>query len=154
MDDKTRDLIQQTAHELLAQLQITGAGVEVSEHDETILVTIESEESGLLIGYHGRTLEALQLLMRQIVFKKTGTWIRLTMSIGDYRARREEQLKEIAEQAAEQVISEQEPLIMDELTPAERRIIHLALQNHEQVMSESEGEGRNRRLVIKLKPQA
>jgi len=154
MDEKTRDLIQQTTHELLEQLEIKGAGVEVSEHEETILVTIESEESGLLIGYHGRTLEALQLLLRQIVFKKTGVWIRLTVSIGDYRARREEQLKEIAEQAAEQVVAEQSPLIMDELTPAERRIIHLALQDHEQVMSESEGEGRNRRLVIKLKPQA
>ncbi len=153
MNKDALTLITTLSEELMAQLQIVGSVV-VIEEEAMVRVQIETQEPGILIGYHGRNLEALQLLLGQMVYKKLGNWIRITVSVGDYRERREKQLQELAQSAATRAAEFGEPVVLTELTPAERRIIHLTLQDHAQVMSESEGEGRERRLVIKPRPQA
>jgi spoIIIJ-associated protein len=138
----------QLTQELLNRLQVEGtAGV--TEVEGGLLITIETQEPGILIGYHGRNLESFQLVLGQMLYKALGVWTRITVSVGDYRERREKQLQELAASAAERVTNTQEPVILSDLTPAERRIVHMALQDHATVISESEGEGRNRRLVVK-----
>lgn len=150
MTEKVQQFITGLTQELLQKLTIVGTVV-VEEKDSALRVTIETEDRGVLIGYHGKSLEAFQILLGQLVFKKLGTWVRIIVSVGDYRERRDEQLRLMARNAAEQVITTREPVILPYLSPAERRAIHLELQEHAEVTSESEGEGRDRKLVVKLK---
>ena len=150
MAEKVQQLIVGLAEELLAKLTVIGQ-VTAQEVDGAVHVTIESDDQGILIGRHGKNLESIQILLGQLVYKKLGTWVRIVVSVGDYRARREEQLKAIAESAAERVLSMKEPVVLEYLTPSERRVIHMMFAEHPEVLSESEGEGRDRRLVIKLR---
>ncbi len=142
--------LKQLAEELLEKLEIS-ATVEIQDKDSALWVTIGSPESGILIGRHGRNLEAVQVLLGQMLYKKTGAWERVIVSVGDYREKRNLQLQELAESAAAKVVQNQEPVVLSDLTPAERRIIHMHLAQHQEVTSESEGEGRFRHLIVKLK---
>jgi len=150
MTEKVQQLVTSITEELLEKLTIN-ASVVVAEKDNALWVGVESEDRGILIGHHGRSLEALQIILGQLVYKKLGMWVRIIVTVGDYRERREQQLKELATSAASRVIQTGEPTTLMHLTPAERRIIHMELSEHPQVASQSEGEGRNRTLVIKLK---
>jgi len=147
------ELITQTAQELLEKLQIVGIVNTQEDLDGLYLVTIDTEEQGILIGFHGKNLESFQLMLGQLVYKKLEVWVRLSVSVGDYRERRAKQLQELAESAAQRVLAAGEPVALTDLSPSERRIVHLALEGHDQVLSQSEGEGRQRRLVVKLRPQ-
>ena len=124
--------------------------VEVEPGEEnSYVVRLETEESGLLIGYHGETLASLQMVVGLIVFRKLGEWSRIVIEVGDYRARREEQLRAMAESYAAQVVATGEPVYLPALPPIERRVVHMVLQDRKDVRTESEGDGRLRRLVIK-----
>lgn len=148
MDKKTGQLITSVTENLLKRLEIQ-AQVSVSEQDGATQVIIESDEAGVLIGHHGRNLEALQILVGQLIFKQLGEWVRIVLTVGDYRERRKQQLTELAESAAARVVETQAPVELGELTPAERRIIHMVLTDHPQVATESVGEGRDRKLTVK-----
>jgi spoIIIJ-associated protein len=158
MDQTQLDTIAQITQDLLLHMNISGTvavsaepSSETNEVSPTVKVQIESEEAGILIGFHGKNLESLQIMLGQITFKKTGTWVRLLVSVGDYLARREEQLREIALSTAAKVMETSQPQPIADLSASERRIVHMALQDNPNVMSESEGEGRDRRLVVKLR---
>lgn len=153
METKVNTIIKKTAEELLKKLNIEST-VEVVKTDEIYEVTIKTEESGLLIGYHGNTLNSFQLILSTLVFKKTLKWERMVVNVGDYRQKREETLKSLAGQYAEQVINTQQTVVLPYFSASERRIIHLALQDHPNVVSESTGEGKERRLTIKPKNSA
>ncbi len=150
IDHNTHKLIEETVGELLQKLEIT-AEIKLEDKDNTVWVTIETAEPGILIGHRGRNLEALQVIVAQIVYNKLKSWVHLVLTVGDYRAKREEQLKELARTTAEKVIATQTPHMLGYLTAAERRIVHMEITQHPQVISESEGEGRDRRLIIKPK---
>lgn len=150
MGDATLQKVTETSQELLSKLTIE-ASVVVTEGDGALLVTIDTSEPGALIGHHGRSLEALQIILGQMVYKALGSWVRLVVTVGDYRERREQQLKELAANAAEKVLSSREEVVLTDLTPGERRIVHLALADHPGVLSESQGEGRDRRLIVRPK---
>lgn len=143
-------VVKTTAEELLQQLQIE-ATVTVALADDTYQVTVQTPESGLLIGFHGETLASFQLILGLIVYKKLGEWVRVVVEVGDYRAKREVQLREMAESYAAQVAASGQPMTLPYLPPIERRIIHLALQDRTDVQTASEGEGNQRRVVIKPK---
>jgi len=142
--------IKETCEQLLEKLSIP-AQVEVGLDADIYQATINTEESGLLIGYHGNTLNSFQLILQSLVFKKLAKWERIVVNVGDYRQKREETLKNMAQQYAEQVILTREPITLPYFLAAERRIIHLALQDNPQISSESTGEGKERRITIKLK---
>lgn len=150
MNEELKNTIITTLEDLLEKLEVS-ASISVSTEGERPEATIETEEPGILIGFHGRTLESLQFLVNQMLYKKTGVWHHLTVSVGDYRERRQQQLEELAASAASRVLSTGESVYLTNLTPAERRVVHLSLENHEGVTSESEGEGRDRKLVVKSK---
>lgn len=150
-EETKEEIIKTVAQEILGEMDIQ-AGIMVTPTSEDVyLVNVETEDSGLLIGYHGETLSSFQLMLGQIVAKRTGEWIRIVVEVGDYRAKREEQLKQMALSYAEQVIATGEPLTLPPMPPIERRVVHMALQDHPEVMTESEGEGNMRHLVVKLK---
>lgn len=142
-------VVKSTAEELLSALGLE-AQVAVSQADAGVVnVSVETPESGLLIGYHGETLSSFQLILGLIVYKKLGQWIKVVVEVGDYRAQRAQQLTAMANSYAAQVVATREPLTLPYLPPSERRIIHLALQGRTDVTTQSEGEGDQRRVVIK-----
>lgn len=141
------------AGELLS-LMGTEAKVEVSEdkENEAIKIDIESEdEKGLLIGRRGETINSIQVVLGIMLQQKLGEWTRTIVNIGDWRVRQEEQLRNLAEQAAERAIETGEPQSLYNLNAQQRRIVHLALVDNPDIETESLGEGRDRYLVVSLK---
>ena len=142
--------IKTVLEELLKLMGIADFSVEVSQSDEEKMaaVTVPQEESGILIGYHGETQSALQYLTAQIVNKGQEKWERIIVNINGYRDQREAQLKQMANNAADRAKATGNEIEMPFLTPAERRIIHMELSVRPDISSFSEGDGRDRRLVI------
>lgn len=149
---KTIEKIKKIAEELLENLLIKGT-VAVTEDKENGVVNlqIETEDSGYLIGYHGETLAAFQLVLSLMVYRRLEGWQRLVVNVGSYRQERDEQLNKLALNIAQKVKFSGEPQEIVRLSPAERRIVHLALANDADVETESEGEGEERKLIIRLR---
>jgi len=149
--DSKEEIVKQLAEELLAGLQIPATVTVSPGEEDTLSVNITTEESGLLIGYHGETLSSFQLILGLMVYKKLWQWVKVVVEIGDYRAKRAEQLTAMAQAYANQALSTGQPVYLPPLPPSERRVVHLALQENPQVETESVGDGNSRRVVVKPK---
>jgi spoIIIJ-associated protein len=108
----------------------------------------EKEALGALIGRKGERLSALQHLVNLLLSKRVGEWTRILVDVEDYRGRRERQLRDLANRAAERVIETRKMLQLEPMPALERRWIHLALRDHERVATQSIGEEPNRRVVV------
>lgn len=140
--------IQEITVDLLNRLGISGETMVDTDESGAYRVNINTEETGLLIGFHGRTLESFQMILGMIVAKALGTWERVYVNVGDYREKREEALMYMAQRAAERAITTGKAVELSHLSAAERRVIHLTLSGDERVTTESFGEGKDRKLVI------
>jgi spoIIIJ-associated protein len=127
------------------------ATMEITEDEEAIAVALETEDTGIVIGYHGETLEALQLILSLILAKENGEFKRVSIEVGDYKKNRTEWLERLALDAKERALSQGKEVYLSELKSWERRVVHLLLQDDKEVTSESSGEGKDRVLVIKPK---
>lgn len=145
------DLIKQTTEDLLAELEIVGTVSVDTDETGAYRVHIDTEETGLLIGFHGKTLESFQIILGIIVSKKLESWVKVYVNVGDYREKREEALMYMAQRAAERALASGRPVELTRLTASERRVIHLTLSGDERVATESIGEGESRVLVVKPK---
>jgi len=143
--------ITQLTEDLLNRLEIQGSVSVTQDESGAYRVHIETEETGLLIGFHGKTLESFQIILGQLVAKTLGKWEKVYVNVGDYREKREEALMYMAQRAAERALASMRPVELTNLSAAERRVIHLTLSGDERVSTESEGEGRDRKLVISPK---
>jgi len=143
--------IKEIAEQLLEQLGIIAAVSVDTDESGAFRVHIETEETGLLIGFHGRTLESFQMILGMIVGKKLEKWERVYVNVGDYREKREEALMYMAQRAAERALATGRPVELTRLSASERRVIHLTLSGDERVQTESEGEGMDRKLIISPK---
>ncbi len=108
----------------------------------------EKEALGALIGRKGERLSALQHLVNLLLSKRVGEWTRILVDVEDYRGRRERQLRDLANRAAERVMDTGKMLQLEPMPALERRWIHLALRDHERVATQSIGEEPNRRVVV------
>ena len=144
--------IKKTTEELLAKL-LTEATVEVVEEtveeESNYKVSIQTQETGLLIGFHGETLNSLQLLLGVIIYKKIQKWVHIIVDVGNYRKMREESIKEMVNRIVSEVETSQKPVTLPYLSPLERRIVHMMLTDHKTVASESTVEGKERLLSIR-----
>lgn len=123
--------------------------VEVHEVTETeILAEITGGDAGRLIGKGGRTLSALEQIINAVVNRAGDDPIRVNVDVGGYKRRRDERLIRTARSIADQVRKLGEPVDMEPMTAAERRVVHMAVADDPDVRSESAGEGRDRRVVI------
>lgn len=143
--------VKKITEDLLSHLAVSGKVSVTTDETGAFRVGIETEETGLLIGYHGRTLESLQIVLGIIVSRKLGQWVKVYVNIGDYREKREEALMYMAQRAAERAATFGRPVELPNLTPGERRIIHLTLAGDERVTTESVGVGESRILLVKPK---
>ena len=127
------------------------AEMAITEDEEAISVNLESEDTGMIIGYHGETLEALQLVLSLVLAKEQGEFKRVSVEVGDYKKNWTEWLERLALDAKERALSQGKEVYLSELKSWERRVVHLSLQDDKEVTSESSGEGKDRVLVIKPK---
>lgn len=146
MDTTTQ--IQQLSEDFLSRLNIVGSVTVDMDESGAYRVNIQTEETGLLIGFHGRTLESFQMILGMIVAKVIGSWQRVYVNVGDYREKREEALMYMAQRAAERALSSGRPVELAHLSSSERRVIHVTLSGDDRVTTESSGEGSERKLVI------
>lgn len=138
----------------LLKLMGTGASVNVErdKENEAFRVDIDTDiETGLLIGRHGETLDAIQATMRMILFQRTGERVRIIVNLGDWRERQAEKLSEVAQQAAERVKTTGEPQNLYNLSPPQRRQVHMQFSDDKEIETESFGEEGERYLVIRPK---
>jgi spoIIIJ-associated protein len=135
---------------------LEAAGVNVSRtlrsaHDPEVggpIIDLAGEDSGLLIGRRGQTLQALQFLVNLIVRKEYGEGVRVVLDVESYRARRESSLRDMAVKVAARVVQTSSSITLEPMPPADRRIVHTSLSEHSGVSTESTGEGDNRKVTI------
>ena len=117
--------------------------------EEQIHYIIDSYENSLLIGVKGKTLEALQILLRNLISTYSKDHIVTTLDIGGYKSNRARQLEILATKTAKEVVSTKQPVKLQPMNSFERRIIHEKLSDWRDVYTESEGEGEDRAIVVK-----
>ncbi len=146
--EKKDSQIKKIVTKVLKELQVQG-DFSLSVKDEVIDIVLETEDSGMVIGYHGEILDSLQLVLSLCISRKLETFRRVSIEVGDYKKNRTDWLESMAMQTKQRVLSEQKEMSMPDLRPWERRIVHMYFQDDQDVVSESVGEGRERTLVIK-----
>ena len=135
---------------------LTAAGVNVvstlrSAHDDEVggpIIDLNGEDSGLLIGRRGQTLQALQYLVNLIVRKELGEDVRVVLDVEGYRQRREASLRDMAAKVASQVVQTGRSITLEPMSAADRRIIHVSLADDAGVSTESAGFGDDRKVTI------
>lgn len=150
MDKKEKKIVDSTVSELLELLGIEGT-FEIKDNEEGIDIVLDTKDSGLVIGYHGDTLESLQLVISLCIAKRLDKFVRVSIEVGDYKKNRTEWLRNLALTTKERVVSEKKEIALPELKSWERRIVHLLLKDDKDVVSQSQGEGRDRTLVVSPK---
>lgn len=146
------DLIKKTAQMLFDKMEITCQSIELEEKPDSPILVLNvqiGEMGGQLIGQGGANLEDLQRLLRLMVAKKDIESPSFILDINGYRQKRDNFLRDFAQELADQVIKTKEPSILRPMSSYERRIIHLELADYQGITTESTGEGRERRLIIK-----
>ncbi len=139
-------------------LSVDDVSIEINETDDKIIAQIQlpEEESGLFIGYHGETLDALQRIVR-LVFFRTHPDKKIIVNINEYREDREEKLREMVKSIGERVLESGQSYTFNSFLPAnERYIIHSTLSEDESLEgleSISEGDRKDRRLTIRVKSE-
>ena len=119
--------------------------------EQEIHYIVDSYENSLLIGVKGKTLDALQLLVRNLISTYTKDHIVTTLDIGGYRSNRAHQLEILATKTAKEVAKTKVAVKLKPMNSFERRVIHEKLSDWRDIYTESEGEGENRAIVIKPK---
>ncbi len=124
-------------------------------HDPEVggpIIDLTGEDSGLLIGRRGQTLQALQLLVNLMVRQEYGDGVRVLLDVESYRQRREASLRDMAAKVADRVVQTGRSITLEPMSPADRRIIHVSLADHETVSTQSMGEGEERKVTVLPKP--
>lgn len=121
---------------------------EPDESDSCLLLTVEGENLGTLIGRRGETMDSLQYLLRLMLNQKVRAWRNIVIDIGGYKAKRSKQLNQLALRMADQVVESGRAMSLEPMPANERRIVHLALRDHPDVYTESSGETNRRKVHI------
>lgn len=116
--------------------------------DNPTIIDIQGEDAGLIIGRRGETLRALQYVTNIILGRREDDAGPIIVDVEQYRDRREQQVSVLAERMAERAISSGQPVEMEAMSAADRRLVHVALAEDKGVTTESSGEGTQRRVVV------
>ena len=135
--------------EALLDIADLDGDIDIDVEGTRAAVSIVGADLSKLVGADGSTLEALQELTRLAVQRETGERSRLMLDIGEYRARRRQELAALGRRTAEQVRADGLRVRLDPMTPFERKVVHDAVAEVDGVLSESEGEEPQRRVVVR-----
>lgn len=139
--------------EMLEKMKVSasvdaGYGEPDEEGKRVILVEISGPDLGILIGRHAEILNSLQYLVNQMVSRKAERWVQVVVDVEGYRARREHQLRQLARRMADQVIKTGRRQSLEPMPASDRRIVHLELRDHPEVVTQSVGEEPARKVTI------
>lgn len=134
--------------DVLKELGCEEISAKIADVEGGAKILLEGEKLGVIIGRRGETLDAIQYLASLIANEKGGGYYRIVLDIGNYRAKREQTLINLANKTAEQVLRTGRNRSLEPMNPYERRIIHTAIQEIQGVTSMSIGDGAGRRVVI------
>ncbi|MFQ5593121.1 MAG: RNA-binding cell elongation regulator Jag/EloR [Anaerolineae bacterium] len=143
--EAVRELIRRIGVPAPVEFRERGQGT--SEHP--IIIDVQGEDLGVLIGSQGATLQALQYIVRLIVSRQTHQWTNIVIDVGGYRQRRERSLGELAQRMADRVRQSGRPVSLEPMPANERRIIHLTLRDDPDVATLSVGQGGDRKVTIR-----
>lgn len=148
MPDEPADRVRAVLERVLGGLGLEGK-VEVSEDDELIEARIDGDEDlGLLIGRHGQTIDAIQLLCFQAAFRGKQDRKRVVVDAAGYRDQRREALERRADRVLDEVLNGERPIELEPMSAAERRVIHEYLRDRAGIETYSEGDEPNRFVVV------
>ncbi|MEA2013773.1 MAG: RNA-binding cell elongation regulator Jag/EloR [Thermodesulfobacteriota bacterium] len=122
--------------------------VAVEENRDDIVLNIEGDGSGLLIGKGGQTLDAMQYLISKVINKNWNGGKRIILDTENYRKKRRDSLTALAEKLGEKAKRIKRPVTVNPMNAHDRRIIHMALQNDSDLITRSRGEGAFRKIII------
>ena len=147
------DFINQLVKDMGLDVTVEMKDVEGSDKD-CKLIDISGEGAGALIGHHGDTLDSIQYLANLAANKRVNgvkpDYVKITVDAENYRAKRENTLRELARRMADKVLKQKRSVMLEPMNPYERRIIHSEIQNIEGVSTNSIGSENNRKIVIYL----
>lgn len=126
-------------------------GMEKKNQDDHVIINLRGDDLGILIGKHGQTLDALQYLTNLAANRDADERSRIVLDVEDYRKRRAETLARLAMRLADKVKRRGERVVLEPMSPQERKIIHMALQSDNRIVTYSEGDEPYRKVVISLK---
>ncbi len=118
------------------------------EEESPVTLNIEGDDMGMLIGRRGDTLSSLQFITNLMVGKRAHRWTKVVVDVGGYRSRRQETLRGLAARMADRVRVTRQSVTLEAMPAHERRIVHMALQDHPFATTQSIGEGEQRKVVI------
>jgi spoIIIJ-associated protein len=150
LSDEERSTLE-TAREVLEEMvRLMGldATVEVASEGETSRLNVKGDDLGALIGRRGEKLASLQHIVNLIVGRREGQHHRIAIDVENYRGRREEQLRDVADRAAKRVQQTGKIIQLEAMPAVERRIVHMALVENPKVRTQSVGVEPNRRIVV------
>jgi len=152
-EDSNLELIKNTSEKLFS---LIGVGVEpkveYDKENDLYLINVEAgDEAGLLIGKKGETINSLQIVINQIIRQKKNEWVRVVVNVADFREKEKSRMEELAEQTAARVRETGTPQNLYNLTPSQRRVVHMALASESDIKTESVGEGAERCLIVSKK---
>ncbi len=116
-----------------------------------VLVSLTVNNPAGLIGFRGRNLGAIQLILALMVKNQLGKWIKILLDVNNYRTEQKERLIAMTTSLAQKVLATGNSVVMANMSAYERRLCHMAIANMEGISSESEGEGEDRHIVIRIK---
>jgi spoIIIJ-associated protein len=160
VEDKLQSVVpvaRQTLEELLEKMGIqvrVEAYVKPPQDEDDyhkLVLNIQGQDLGVLIGRRGETLDALQFITRLVVGREVERRINLVVDVEGYRERRERSLRQLAQRMAERAVATGRRQVLEPMSPAERRIVHVELRNHPEVETESVGQDENRKVTIYLR---
>ena len=153
LTDEELDRIADTAiaalQDILKYFNVGEATIDEYEGDEgELILDITGDDLAVLIGRHGKTLDALQFLVSAITVRTIGYRYPVVVDIEGYKGRQREKLESIARSSANRAASQNRSIKLRPMTPYERRIVHITLRDDDRVETASEGEGSARHVVI------
>jgi len=140
--------------ELVANMNVEATVTMADGEDGEKKIIVEGGNAAILIGHHGETLDALQYLANLAANKRIdgvkGEYVKISVDVEGYRAKREETLRALARRMADKVLKYKKSVMLEPMNPYERRIIHSEIQNIEGVSTNSIGSDGNRKVVVYL----
>jgi spoIIIJ-associated protein len=154
-EKKSKDVQKEIESIVVKLVDLIGvkAEVEITFDKESDVYNVDikaDEEAGLLIGKKGETINAIQLIINSSVRTRLGEWHRVYVNVADFREKEVERLQDLARQTVERAKESGNPQNLYNLTPSQRRTIHIFLSKENGVITESVGEGRERYLTVKV----
>lgn len=125
--------------------------VERQDGKDESLLNLNGPELGILIGRRGQTLDSLQYLVNIVANRYSDNHVRIILDAENFRERRRKTLEDLSNRLANRVMRTKKDVVLEPMSPADRKIIHSQLQNHPGVRTYSKGDEPNRRVVISLR---